>query len=208
MIDGQKEPSKKKYQLRDEGIARKVFSQSPPSMTTWEFMRIAAWKSAYIPASISVGDPDAIEAILQKVLTRLEKYKELNVVVQAHEINWDEWESDVSWMLNDTGLLLIPGVGYSFATGLLSYILPDAFPVMDRLTIGGVFGWSTARCKTSWRKTPVYRKYAEHLAKANLTEWSEFSIHQRDQDLMKVMKPLEKIRATCPFKSLALPALA
>lgn len=200
-------PAPKKYQLRDELIAKNVFLRDPPSMTAWEFMRIAAWKSAYIPAAISVGDPEEIEETLRMIFTRLKKYKEMKLVDEANEINWDEWESDVRWMLNDTRLLSLPGVGYAFATALLGYLLPEAFPVMDRLTIGGVFGWDVARRTKSWNLTSVYRKYAEHLAKARLDEWVGLSVHERDQDLMSVMKPLEKTRSACPLKSLGLLSL-
>ena len=118
-------PTPKKYQFRDELIAKNVFLRDPPSMTAWEFMRIAAWKSAYIPAAISVGDPEEIEETLRMIFTRLKKYKEMKLVDEANEINWDEWESDVRWMLNDTKFLSLPGVGYAFATALLSYLLPD-----------------------------------------------------------------------------------
>ena len=197
----------KKYQLRDELIAKNVFLRDPPSMTTWEFMRIAAWKSAYIPAAISVGDPEEIEETLRMIFTRLKKYKEMKLVDEANEINWDEWESDVRWMLNDARLLSLPGVGYALATALLSYLLPEAFPVMDRLTIGGVFGWDVARRTKSWNLTSVYRKYTEHLAKARFDEWVGLSVHERDQDLMSVMKPLEKTRSACPLKSLGLLSL-
>ena len=175
-------PAPKKYQFRDELIAKNVFLRDPPSLTAWEFMRIAAWKSAYIPAAISVGDPEEIEETLRMIFTRLKKYKEMKLVDEANEINWDEWESDVRWMLNDARLLSLPGVGYAFATALLSYLLPEAFPVMDRLTIGGVFGWDVARRTKSWNLTSVYRKYAEHLAKARLDEWVGLSVHERDQD--------------------------
>jgi hypothetical protein len=200
-------PAPKKYQFRDELIAKNVFLRDPPSMTAWAFMRIAAWKSAYIPAAISVGHPEEIEQTLCTIFTRLIKYKEINLVDEANEINWDEWEGDVHWMLNDTGLLSLPGVGYAFATALLSYLLPEAFPVMDRLTIGAVFGWDVARRTKSWYRTSVYRKYAEHLAKARFDEWVGLSVHERDQNLMSVMKPLEKTRSDCPFKSLGLLSL-
>ena len=135
---------------------------------------------------------------MQMVMSRLKNYEDVNVVQAGHDFDWDLWQDDVYWMINSTGLLALPGVGYIFATGILGYLCPNSFPVMDRHTIGGVFGWE-ANTKSSTFSTATYRIFAEHLAKAEVLDWQNLNIHQRDQELMNAMRPLEKSKGACPI---------
>lgn len=192
----------KAYQIRDEEMVSKIFTRDPLRMSAWEFLRIGSWKSAYIPAAISVGKPERIEEAMEQVLTKLKKYIDSDAVKESQTFDWDKWQSDVSWMMNSTGLLKLPGVGYSFASSVLAYLAPSTFPVIDRLTVGAVLGWDIAKQPSKWGRTYVYRAYAETIAMSQHEPWSNFNIHERDVALMNIMKPLENSRELCPISDL------
>lgn len=187
--------SKLKYQDRDEVLSFAIIGRR--KATSWEFLRIAAWKSALNLAQVSVNNPKDIEDAMEKLLDRLVTYKGVDVVQNFDSIDWDVWQEDAFWMLNRTGLIDLSGVGYAMFTGILGYLLPNAFPVMDKYSIAGIFGWDVADRRDTWYQTPVYRAYAEHLASLKLSDWSEKNIHERDKAVMSEMQGLKKSRGAC-----------
>lgn len=198
--------AKPRYQYVSEELRAEILDAQHAS--AWKFLKIASWKSARNLALISLNSESAIETAMDNLLGLAIEYRDVDVVRDFRKTNWDKWQRDAYWMFNETGFSKLDGVGYVVFTGVLGYLLPAAFPVMDRLTIGGVFGWEVAGRKNLWYRTPVYRTYAEHLAGLQTFGWSNLNVHERDIKVMDAMRPLEKSAGECPLNGvggLALP---
>lgn len=158
----------------------------------FQFMRVAAWKSAKALGEITLNSEREFEIRTKALFEAIAPWTETNVINQP--IDWDHWQETAAHAIGSkklgTGLLGLRGVGYPMATAVLSTLLPNVFPVLDKWAIVGLYGETEkSAASTKWHKSAVYRKYAFDIATSTKPDLlSTTCIHYRDQILMNAAR--------------------
>jgi hypothetical protein len=130
-------------------------------ITALQLFRIGAWKSAKGLALMSLNSEEHIKAVSEGAVAALKSFRDVDVL--SDDVDWEAWREDVRKIVgskkNGTGLLALHGVGYPMATAVLAVLAPAAFPVIDRWTVGAIFGSTRGK----WGRAVVYARFTEQL---------------------------------------------
>lgn len=158
----------------------------------FQFMRIAAWKSAKALGELTLNPESEFEDRTRVLFDVIATWTDINVIEQA--IDWNHWQETAAQAIGSkklgTGLLGLRGVGYPMATAVLSTLLPNVFPVLDKWAIVALYGETEkSAASNKWHKSAVYQKYAFDIATSTRPDiLSTTCIHFRDQILMNAAR--------------------
>ena len=205
-----KKRAKPAYQREPEELRDKIWDSG--LITPLQLFRIVAWKSAKGLAPVSLNSEKDIERWTSNALEATASWRTINVLTDT--IDWNEWEHAAGTAIGaskeavgdskKSGLLALDGVGYPVASAILAFLLPKAFPVIDKWTVLGVYGPGAK----NWKRKVVYRNFTERLVEVALHFPDCTSIHEVDKAVMNTVIncPNEDERWTClPFDHITQP---
>lgn len=156
-------------------------------LSALQMFRVAAWKSARGLASLTLNTEDAIASRTAAAVNVITPWRETNVL--RGEVDWDAWRNAAATAIGSktdrTGLLGLEGFGYPMASAVLSFLVPAAFPVIDRWTVEAVYGASVAKRAGVWHRSRVYAHFARELVERQNYFGGVSNIHRVDQAVMK-----------------------
>jgi len=185
-----------KYQLRDELLVEQIFSDSYEA-TAWDFLKIAAWKSARNLALVSLSSAEEVSSSFGALIGMIKNLSYRDTVIEFESIDWSDWGRQVEDLYSMSGISKLDGIKFTAFSGVLGYLRPAVFPVIDIYTAEGIFGEEAARNRNLWANSQAYTTFARQLAgpsainlpdwfkkipdiKGERTRWSELNIHERD----------------------------
>lgn len=151
-----------------------------------ELFRLAAWKSAQGLASLTLNTEEAIACRTSAAMEVIAPWRETDVL--RSEVDWRAWSDTASTAIGSkrehTGLLGLEGFGYPMASAFLSYLVPAAFPVIDRWAVKAVYGSSVAQSAGVWHRWLVYAHFGQQLVNRQGDFPDAPNIHRVDQAVM------------------------
>jgi hypothetical protein len=151
-----------------------------------EMFRVAAWKSARGLASLTLNTEDAIASRTAAAIRAITPLRETNVL--EDQVDWHAWRNAAATAIGSkadrTGLLGLEGFGYPMASAFLSFLVPTAFPVIDRWTVEAVYGAGVAGRAGVWHRFRVYTHFTQELARRQNDFADAPNIHRVDQAVM------------------------
>jgi hypothetical protein len=195
------ERAKPAYQREPTELRDEIWAAG--HITPLQLFRIIAWKSAKGLAPVSLNTEEDITRWTSNALDATSSWRTTNVLTDT--IDWNEWEHAAGNAIGasrqavgdskKSGLLALEGVGYPVASAILALLLPDAFPVIDKWTVLGIYGPEAK----NWQKKVVYRSFAERLVEVAHHFPGCSSIHEVDKQVMDTVIdcPHEDARWSC-----------
>lgn len=148
--------------------------------------RVAAWKSARGLPSLTLNTEDAIATRTAAAISAIAPWRDSNVL--KGEVDWCAWRNAAATAIGSkadrTGLLGLEGFGYPMASAFLSFLIPAAFPVIDRWTVEAVYGAAIVRKTGIWHRSRVYVHFAQELVERQDSFANAQNIHRVDQAVM------------------------
>lgn len=175
----------KRYHVEPDDIFRqRIWARG--QFSSHELFRLAAWKSAQGLASLTLNSEDAIFRRTSAAMEAIAPWREVDVL--RTEVDWDAWLNTAAIAIGSkrkqTGLLGLEGIGYPMASAFLSYLIPVAFPVIDRWAVRAVYGSGVAKRHTVWHRSVVYAHFSQQLVDRQDDYPDASSIHRLDQAVM------------------------
>jgi hypothetical protein len=168
-------------------------------LTALEMFRVAAWKSAQGLASLTLNTEDAIASRTGAAIGAITPWRETNVL--GDQVDWRDWRNGAASAIGSkadrTGLLGLEGFGYPMASAFLSFLIPKAFPVIDRWTVEAVYGAGVARRTGAWQQSRVYTHFAQELVQRQDDFADAPNIHRVDQAVMNRAMPCSHLGRPC-----------
>jgi hypothetical protein len=116
-------------------------------------------------------------------------------------VDWEAWRDTAAAAIgskrDQTGLLGLDGFGYPMASAFLSYLVPAAFPVIDRWTVKAVYGSSVAQSVGVWHRSVVYAHFSQQLVHRQDNFPDISNIHRLDQAVMSRAMGCTHREASC-----------
>jgi hypothetical protein len=208
--DEPKKRSKPLYQREPEELRDQIWTAR--EITPLQLFRVVAWKSAKGLASVTLNSEADIERWSSNALDATSHWRTTNVLTD--DVDWDLWERSAGNAIGvskravgqgkETGLLALDGIGYPVASAILSFLLPNVFPVIDKWTVLAIYGPAAK----NWERKAVYRNFAERLVEISDHFPGCGSIHQVDQALMNAVMDCPEnppCHACVPFEPISVP---
>lgn len=184
------------YQERDNLLVVSIFTDGYQA-SAWDFLKIAAWKSARNLALISLNPKEKIDQAFKSLIDMLGTFPYEDTIKKFEYIDWSTWTTKVREMFLNTGISALDGVQFTAFSGLLGYLRPEIFPVIDIYTAEGIFGEKVARSRNLWANPEAYTTFTKQLAGPSecqlpdwfnkipdlgtgKSKWSELNVHERD----------------------------
>lgn len=172
------------YQARPSEITRKAWERG--YIEAFELTRIAAWKNARSVATITLNEPEHIEACTRAAIAVVRPWRGRAASQSCADSYWTKWQktanSAIGWVKTSqapaSGLLSLQGVGYPMASAILDILDPDVWPIIGKWAVKTVFGAFPPPRYTAAR----YAAYAKHLVTEGAQHWgADLSIHKLDE---------------------------
>jgi hypothetical protein len=150
-----------------------------------EVLRIGAWIGTRNLPSVTLNAESEFEDV-----TRLPAIDHA-----TDDGYWAEWmrvTSNAAGEWGKSGLMLLHGVDYPMASGILAILDPTVWPVFDSKACHTVFGpkVDAARIPRRLRNETTYAAYARHLAVYGTRAWPNAdTIHALDKCAMAATNP-------------------
>ncbi|WP_156656010.1 hypothetical protein [Mycobacterium sp. 852002-51971_SCH5477799-a] len=155
-------------------------------LSALQMFRVAAWKSARGLPSLTLNTEDAIATRTAAAMSAIASWRDRNVLKE--EVDWGVWRSAAATAIGSkadrTGLLGLEGFGYPMASAFLSFLVPTAFPVIDRWTVEAVYGANIVKKTGVWHRSRVYAHFAQELVERQDLFADAQNIHRVDQTVM------------------------
>ena len=197
------------YQKRDNSLVEEIFSDGYQA-SAWDFLKIAAWKSARNLALISLNPKEKVNQSFKSLIELLGTFPYEDTVKEFDSIDWSNWGKEVENLYSKTGISKLDGIQFTAFTGLLGYLRPAIFPVIDIYTAEGIFGGQVARNRNRWANSGAYTTFTRHLAGPSTSKlpdwlkkipdidkdkakWSELNIHERDLIIFNSVRGAKKL---------------
>lgn len=181
----------KNYQRYPFGVRKR--SETLGYMTAFDVLRVAAWKSARLPAALSVNSPSHIEQVTQQTIARLRQSecRSWSPLGNRDDAFWKRYEDLIRLLVgaksDRTGLYALDGVQYPTASAILCVLDPHLFPVIDKWAIRAIYGTrSNGKDHTKIHCASVYTHYARTLATAIHVRRPAKTIHNLDVRAMSI----------------------
>ncbi len=184
---------RKRYQKYPFGVRKRSWAQG--HVSAFDIIRISAWKSARLPADLSVNSPTLLETVTREAISHMadSQCALWQPLGNDNDNFWDRYEFLVRLVVGSdkesTGLYALNGLQYPIASAILCVLDPHLFPVIDQHAVRAIYG-RRARDKDhkKWHCAHVYSHYARQLSTTIYDIYPTYSIHKLDVQAMRVGK--------------------
>lgn len=156
------------------------------TITPWQLLRIAVWKSAagYL-GHLAMNSPETIEEVTSRVVQTLRPYEEGAAPRVDEEQFWARTNAAIG-SPGAEGLRSLHGVALPLASAVLCTLNPRVWPVIDRRAWSSVF---TGRVPN---RRDAYGAYLMRLFALDGEHPGQRTVHELDQALMNNQLAVEQ----------------
>jgi hypothetical protein len=193
-----------RYQQEPTDLRAEIWAEGV--ISPLQLFRIVAWKSAQGLAWVTLNSEDDIALRSSECLEAIVNWRTKDI--RDSDADWVNWEIVVRGAVGTKdppkGLFGLAGVRYPVASAILSLLAPQAFPVIDRWAIKGIYGRQIRSFHTAW----FYRDFTEQLVRISDRFPDCRTIHEVDQAVMNAARFCGHAERPCrclPFPAAAAP---